>query len=121
MFPNLDLILLTLLHASFVIFLLLLLIFIIFFLLSLAFFLALSSLFLFDFHHFSSLLSQYFKMLKDDLQLALLLLLLFLTHQALDFLTVSKPWQKRNSLAEFRLKPHKSSKRYHIHCFKTLQ
>jgi len=120
MFPNLDLILLTLLHASFVIFVLLLLIFIIFFLLSLAFFLALSSLFLFDFHHCSSLLSQYFNMVKDDLQLALVLLIVFFTHQALDFVTVSKPWHKRNRLGEFGVKPQKCSKRYHIHGY-TLQ
>ena len=121
MFPNLDLILLTLLHASFVMFVLLLVIFIILLLFSILFFLGLSSLFLFDLHHFSSPLSQYFKMVKDDLQLGGVLLLISLTHQAVDFVTVSKPWQKRNRLREFGVKAQKYSKRHYIHGFKTLQ
>ncbi|ESW33484.1 hypothetical protein PHAVU_001G073400 [Phaseolus vulgaris] len=122
MFPNLDLILLTLLHASFVIFVLLLVIFIILLLFSVAFFLGLSSVFLFDLHHFSSLLSQYFNMVKDDLELGGVLVLLSLTHQAVDFVTVSKPWQKRNKLGEFGgNKAQKYSKRHYIHGLKNVQ
>ncbi|CAJ1972249.1 unnamed protein product [Sphenostylis stenocarpa] len=121
MFPNSDLILLTLLHASFVISLLLLGILITLLLLSIAFFLGLFLLFLFDLHHFSSLLSQYFEMLKGDLELGVVLLLISLTHQALDFVTVSKPWQKRSRLREFGVKAQQYSKRHYIHGFNNVQ
>ncbi|KAK7384986.1 hypothetical protein VNO78_30691 [Psophocarpus tetragonolobus] len=123
MFPNLDLILLTLLHGSFVIFVLFLIILITLLVLLFAFSLALFSVFLFDLHHFSTLLSQYFKMAKDDLHLGSVLILISLTHQALEFVTVPKPWQKRR-LSEFEVKVHHySSKRHHYihHGLKNVQ
>lgn len=123
MFPNLDLILLTLLHGSFVIFVLLVVILTILLVLLIAFSLGLFSVFLLDLHHFSSILSEYFRMVKDDLQLGVVLFLISLTHQALDFVTVSKPWQKRSRLGQFGAKAQQYSKRYHYvhHGLKTVQ
>ena len=123
MFPNLDLILLTLLHGSFVIFVLLLVILTILLVLLIAFSLGLFSVFLLDLHHFSSILSEYFRMVKDDLQLGVVLFLISLTHQALDFVTVSKPWQKRSRLGQFGAKAQQYSKRHHYvhHGLKTVQ
>ncbi|KAK7320788.1 hypothetical protein VNO77_30591 [Canavalia gladiata] len=120
MFPNLDLILLTLLHGSFVFFVLLLVIFIILSVLLIAFSLGLLSIFLFDLHQFSSVLSEYFKMAKDDLRLGIVLIILSLTHQAVDFVLVSQPWQKRK-FGEFEVKAQQYSKRHYVHGLKTVQ
>lgn len=96
MFPNLDLILLTLLHGSFVIFVLLLVILTILLVLLIAFSLGLFSVFLFDLHHFSSII--------------------------FEFSNISKTWQKRR-LGEFGAKAQQYSKRHHYvhHGLKTVQ
>lgn len=120
MFPNLDLILLTLLHGSFVIFVLFVVILIMLLALLIAFSLGLFSLVLFDLHQFSSILAEYFKMVKGDLELGIVLVIISLTNQAVDFVTVSKPWQKRR-LGEFEVKAKQYSKRNYIHGLKNVQ
>lgn len=121
MFPNLDLILLTLLHGSFVFFVLLIVIFILFAILLLAFSLAIFSAFLLDLHHFSSVLSGYLEIVKGDLQLGMVLILLSLIHQAVDFASVSKPpFHKRKFDHKFEVKAQQYSTS-HIHVLKTIQ
>ncbi|KAK7293860.1 hypothetical protein RJT34_16737 [Clitoria ternatea] len=121
MFPNLDLILLTLLHGSFVFLVLLIIIFIILLVLLIAFSLGLFSLFLFDLHHVSSPLSECFNMVKGDLELGTILILISLTHQLVDFVFVSKQWQKRRVVSEFQVKAHQYSKRHYVHVLKNVQ
>ncbi|KAK7261587.1 hypothetical protein RIF29_27901 [Crotalaria pallida] len=95
MLPNLDLILLSFLHASFISFVLLIAIFIILLALLFAFSLALLSISLYDLHHFCSEICEYFIIVKGDLQLGMALILVSLVHQAVNFFFVSKPWPKR--------------------------
>lgn len=119
MLPNLDLIILAILHASLISFVLLSVIFIILLALLVAFFLALLLLSLFDMHHCSLILYEYLKMVKDDLQLGMVLILVSLINQAVDFVLVSKPWHKRK-VDEFEVKAQKYSTSS-IHVFKTVQ
>ncbi|KAL2318210.1 hypothetical protein Fmac_032086 [Flemingia macrophylla] len=120
MYPNLDLILLTLLHGSFIIFVLLVAILTILLVLLVAFSLGLLSLFLFDLHNLALVLYEYFRIVKDDLELGVVLFIISLTHQAVEFVTDSKPWRKRRLLGEFEVKAQQCSKRHYVHGFKNL-
>jgi hypothetical protein len=102
MFPNLDLILLALLHASFVFFVLLIVIIILFFILLLTFSLALLSIFLLDLHHYFCVFYEYFEFIKGDLELGLVLILISLIHHGVDSFLVSKPRHKRMTNLKWR-------------------
>jgi hypothetical protein len=119
MFPNLDLILLALLHASFVFFVLLIVIIILFFLLLLTFSLALLSIFLLDLHHYFCIFYEYFEFIKGDLELGLVLILISLIHHGVDSFLVSKPRHKRK-YDKFEVKAQQYSPS-HIHVLKTIQ
>lgn len=119
MFPNLDLILLALLHASFVFFLLLIVIIILFFFLLFAFSLALLSIFLLDLHHYFYVVYEYFEIVKGDLELGLVLILISLIHRGVEFFLVSKPIHKRK-FDRFEVKAQQYSTS-HNHILKTIQ
>ncbi|KAI4337488.1 hypothetical protein L6164_015898 [Bauhinia variegata] len=91
MLPNLDLILIALLHASFIACALLMVILIILFGLLLAFSLAVLSVSLFDLLHFFPVFSVYFSMVKDDIEFGLILIFLRLLQQAVAFASGSTP------------------------------
>ncbi|KAJ7958571.1 Protein Tat like [Quillaja saponaria] len=116
MLPNLDLVILALLHASFIAFTLHIIIFIILIALLFAFFIALLSVFIFDLNQFSSLVSPYFEILKDDLQLGMVLILLQLINQAVRIGLTSKPWFERK-VSEFKLNARHFIS--HVHGLKT--
>lgn len=119
MFPNLDLILIALLHASFVFFVLLIAIIILFFLLLLAFCIVLLTIFLLDLHHYFSMVFGYFEIIKGDLELGVVLILISLIHHVVDFFLISKPNHKRK-FDKFDVKAHQYSTS-HIHVLKTIQ
>ncbi|KAF7830123.1 putative beta-1,4-xylosyltransferase IRX9H [Senna tora] len=91
MLPNLDLILLALLHASLIACVLLMVIFIILLGLLVAFSFGLLLVFVFEVQGFSLALSEYLEMAKDDLKLGMVLVFVFLLHQAVSFVLDSKP------------------------------
>ena len=113
MLPNLDLILLTILHASFICCVLLVVIFIILLALLVALSLAISSIILLDLHDFSSILSELFKMVMDDLELGMALILVSLIDQAVGFVLGSKHRHKHKN-DEFELKARYSTRPIHV-------
>ncbi|KAE9588140.1 hypothetical protein Lalb_Chr22g0352241 [Lupinus albus] len=120
MLSNLDLILLSFFHASFICFILLIIIFIILLALLVSSSFALLSISLLDLHHFSSLLCEYFKMVKGDLELGIVLTFIYLIKQALNYFLVSKPWP-RSMVNEFQvIKAQQYSTSSSIHVLKTI-
>ncbi|RHN77700.1 hypothetical protein MtrunA17_Chr1g0157591 [Medicago truncatula] len=119
MFQNIDLILLALLHASFVFFVLLIAIIILFFLLLLTFSLALLTIFLLDLYNYFSILYEYFEIVKGDLEMGLVLIVISIIHHGVDFFLVSKPSHKRK-FDKFEVKDQQSFTS-HIHVLKTIQ
>lgn len=119
MFPNLDLILLALLYASFVFFLLLIVIIILFFFLLFVFSIALFSIFLIDLHHYLYVVYEYFEIVKGDLKLGFVLILISLIQRGVEFFLVSKPIHKRK-FDRFEVKAQQYSTS-HNHIMKTIQ
>ncbi|XAR70868.1 hypothetical protein NMG60_11027902 [Bertholletia excelsa] len=97
MVPNLDLILLSLLHGSFISCILLLFVFVIMICLLLAFFITLLSIILIDSYDIFSTLSLYFHNLRANIELGFVLVLVTLVHVLVKGALASKPWFERVS------------------------
>ncbi|KAL1353095.1 hypothetical protein AAHE18_06G213600 [Arachis hypogaea] len=97
MFFWLNLILLTLVHASLICCVLLLVISTILLVLFAALSLALSSMIIFDLHEFSSsIMLEHLKMAKDDIELGVVLIVVYLIQQGVGFVLSSKHNRQHN-------------------------